>query len=63
MEVYEGFNEEPLVEGERFYFLQESLEEDSGYYPVKLVASFDVNNLPDEVGFIETIKENCKEAI
>lgn len=63
LEVYEGFNKEPLVEGERFYFLQESLKEDSGYYPVKLVASFDVNNLPDEVGFIEIIKENCKEAI
>ena len=60
LEVYEGFNEEPLVKGERFYFLQESLEEDSGYYPVKLVASFDINNLPDEVGFIEIIKENCK---
>lgn len=63
LEVYEGFNGEPLVKGERFYFLQDSLEEDSGYYPVKLVTSFDINNLPNEVGFIEIIKENCKEAI
>ena len=40
LEVYEGFNEEPLVEGERFYFLQKSLEEDKQLLSSKISSKF-----------------------
>lgn len=53
-EVYRGFNKEPLVEGDRFYELQDKLIAEKAakgrqveYYPVKLVKSYDLNNLPD----------------
>lgn len=44
-EVFEGFNKEPLSDGDRFY---EAACDDAadGYYPVKLAHSFDLNDLP-----------------
>ena len=48
-EVYKGFNEVPLSVEDRFYFLQEN---ESKYYPVKLIKKYDLNNLPDEKKFL-----------
>lgn len=55
LEVYEGFNTEPLTENERFYFLQEiSLElphRDKTFYPVKFLTKFPLNNLPEDIEY------------
>lgn len=53
-EVYDGFNQEPLTESDRFYFGGHM--EDNGYYPVKKVAEFDLNNLPTEEEFLDRFK-------
>lgn len=47
-EVYEGFNKEPLSKEERFY----SEFNKKGYYPVKHVISFDLNELPTKESFL-----------
>lgn len=56
-EVYEGFNKEPLTETDRFYPLQVANKEQGEYYPVKLLALFDINNLPSEADFLAIDKE------
>lgn len=48
-EVFKGFNRIPLDEGDRFYHLQNSSSE---YKPVKILKSFDLNNLPTEEEFL-----------
>lgn len=51
-EVYSGFNKQKLEEGERFAYLNEMSEQKSAhrindcYYPVKLVKSFMLSDLP-----------------
>lgn len=66
-EVYEGFNEEPLQNYERFRMFEkrnESIELDGqviiqsrqNYYPVKLVKSFELNNLPSSDEFLSFFK-------
>jgi hypothetical protein len=52
-EVYEGFNKKPLEQTDRFYHLQKEGEE---YSPVKLVASFELANLPSDEEFLATFK-------
>ena len=56
-EVYEGFNKTPLTETDRFYPLQVANKEQGEYYPIKLLASFDINNLPSEPDFLAIEKE------
>lgn len=56
-EVYKGFNKIPLTEQDRFYFLQGKIppneaKDDEKYYPVKLIASFKLNELPTEEEFL-----------
>lgn len=47
-EVYKGFNKSPLNKNERFY----SKEPDSGgYYPVELLKSYSLDDLPDNDEF------------
>ncbi len=54
-EVYEGFNQEPLDRNERFSFLDyQPAYRAEKYYPVKLVATFDIDNLPTEEDFLNT---------
>jgi hypothetical protein len=54
-EVYEGFNQEPLDRNERFSFLDyQPAHRTEKYYPVKLVATFDIDNLPTEEDFLNT---------
>ena len=56
-EVYEGFNQNELTEEDRFYYLQERIKErEDKYYPVKLLATFDLNNLPSENDFLSIEK-------
>lgn len=42
-EVFEGFNEKPLAEGERFAFLEP--QANGGYHPVRHVATFPIDDL------------------
>lgn len=58
-EVYEGFNQEPLDDNERFSFLDYNPPHRTDkYYPVRLVAIFDINNLPTEEEFLNTFKSD-----
>lgn len=59
-EVYEGFNIEPLTINDRFYYLTAESEKehrDKQYYPVRMIKSFDLNNLPFEDEFINSFKQ------
>lgn len=49
LEVYQGFNKEPLEPGERFY----SEENRDGYYPVKLFKEFSLFDLPESFEDLE----------
>lgn len=53
-EVYKGFNETPLSESDRFYFL--SPESEGKYTPIQLAKSFDLNNLPSNEEFLNSFK-------
>ncbi len=54
LEVYKGFNNKQLTENDRFYSLQES---DSEYYPIKMVKSYSLENLPEPDDFVADFKE------
>ena len=41
LEIYRGFNKEPLSFSERFFFLQDKI--DSEYFPVKFLVAFKLN--------------------
>lgn len=49
-EVYKGFNKSPLNEQDRFFNLQDN---NSDYYPIKLVKSYSLDNLPSEQDFLK----------
>jgi hypothetical protein len=53
LEVYEGFNEEKLNKNDRFY--REDLE--NGYYGIKLIKEYDLNNLPTKEDFINELEK------
>lgn len=53
-EGYEGFNETPLTEGERFFFLNDKVKH--GYHPVKLVAKWSLDDLPTYEDFLAAFK-------
>jgi hypothetical protein len=51
LEVYQGFNKTPLVEGvDRFYTSEISRNE---YHPVKLIKTFPLDDLPDVNAFVK----------
>ena len=54
LEVYEGFNKEPLVLEDRFFYLT---DKDSEYYPIRMVKSYDLNNLPLEDEFLKDLEK------
>ena len=61
-EVYEGFNQQPLDENERFYGLNYDPEHRTEkYYPVKHVITFSLDCLPTEEEFLNTFKNNEEE--
>lgn len=54
-EVFQGFNQEPLAEGERFYGWPEKFTGErinATYHPVRLLASFPLDALPAEDEFL-----------
>ena len=56
-EVYSGFNEAPLKEGDRFFSTEEEIIEvgESKYYPVTLVKSYSLSELPGP----KTFEKEC----
>lgn len=56
-EVYEGYNQSPLSETERFFPLGQYDE----YYPVKLAKSFDISSLPERDEFIACFQNEEQE--
>jgi hypothetical protein len=58
-EVYKGFNEIPLTESDRFYGIPSS---NDNHHAIRLLKSFDLNNLPTEEAFIEEL-DTLREAI
>lgn len=58
-EVYQGFNKMPLTEEDRFFFLTEKAEKSfSGeqFYPVKMIKSFNLDDLPGNEDFVDNFK-------
>jgi len=65
-EVFQGFNKTPLEENERFYFLNDKADSDFAppgerYYPVRLAATFDLDNLPEDDEFLDVFKVDDEE--
>lgn len=58
-EGYRGFGRELLTEQDRFYFLRD-LEED-GYSGVRLVAEWNIDELPSDEDFLAAFKEDDEE--
>lgn len=54
LEVYTGFNKEPLTEMDRFYKHTSKKEE---YTPIKLAKTYPLDNLPSEADFVNDFKE------
>lgn len=54
LEVFKGFNEEPLPDTDRFAKM-EGLEKTDGYYPVRSVARWPLSKLPTEEAFIKEL--------
>jgi len=57
LEVYEGFNKEPVPEGERFAHLPKDKE----YYPVKLAKVYDLDSLPSNEDFCKELDKEGDE--
>jgi hypothetical protein len=57
-EIFEGYNQEPLKGDERFYSDKPNKD---GYYPVKLVKSYVLTNLPTEEEFLKDFEEKDEE--
>jgi len=51
-EVYKGFNKTPLTEDDRFCFLENKRKE--GYYPVRMIKCFSLDQLPAEDEFVKS---------
>ena len=66
-EVYQGFNETPLTIEDRFYYLTPEADKenqrrkdygsDSKYYPIRMIKSYNLNDLPLEAEFINDFKQ------
>lgn len=54
LEVYQGFNKEPLDKSERFYC--DGYVSDSGYTPIKLLKVYDLENLPTKKDFLKELE-------
>ena len=57
-EAYKGFNKEPLREDDRFAFLNG--KDEQGYYPIRIVADWDLNGLPDDKTFLAAFASGKK---
>ncbi len=68
-EVYEGFGKTPLEDDQRFKYLEETdefkkdVEERQSqnrevYYPIRMIKSYDLNNLPTKEEFLNELEPN-----
>lgn len=64
LEVYRGFNTEPIESGERFFtlsYLSERNHKDfpseNKYYPIRLACWYDFNDLPDKEKLISDVED------
>lgn len=53
-EAYKGFNQSPLTEEDRFFFLRD--HEDHDFHGVKLVGSWPLDSLPSDDEFLDHFK-------
>lgn len=64
-EAYKGFNENPVPAGERFadFPVGEAGNRDGKieYYPIRHLATFDLNNLPNDEEFLAATKDKDEE--
>lgn len=60
LEVYRGFNQEPVPSGERFANLTPP-ERDEKYYPVKLVRKYNFDALPTKRNFLKDLEPKDEE--
>lgn len=60
LEIYDGFNKNELTTNDRFHFLEpiSDSEYNGEYHPVKIVKSYDLDNLPDEDNFVTECDPN-----
>ena len=63
-EVYRGFNNDPLPDGERFssYPIREKSSDGTPYYPIKHVMTFSLDALPTDDKFLKTTEPEEEEA-
>lgn len=66
LEVYSGFNHEPLADGDRFVGLPISPKGDyegaKQYYPIRCVKTFSFDDLPTEEEFVAALEPKEEEA-
>lgn len=55
-EAYGGFNTKELTENDRFYFLHDHEDGDGEYHGVVKIASWDLDDLPDDEDFLEPFR-------
>ena len=55
LEVYCGCSKRPLGKKQRFYKENQKSDE-YGYYPIRMIKQFDLNNLPSLEEFVEQLK-------
>lgn len=58
-EVYKGFNQTPVNENERFAYLNE--KSDDEYYPIALLKTYSLDNLPTDDEFTDELDELTSE--
>jgi hypothetical protein len=56
LEVYQGFNNKPLNKDQRFSNMPKD-REDSEYYPIRMIKSYDLGNLPTLAEFVEELEK------
>lgn len=62
-EGFKGFNNKPLTPEDRFYFLQaEDGEPYEGFYPAKLVAEWQLDDLPTSEEFLAAFNEEADDS-
>ncbi|ELY1969539.1 TPA: hypothetical protein P2N00_000506 [Aeromonas salmonicida] len=59
-EVFQGFNEAPVPEGERFHGAT-SDDPSPGYYPVRLVKTYQLDALPTHEQFLADVEQQDEE--
>jgi hypothetical protein len=58
LEVYEGFNKRKLGKTQRFKYLEEKMDDDSsGYFPIRCIKKYDINELPTNKQFLKDLKQ------